>query len=89
MFFLFFFKVDLKIEGFLAQPTLDKFHKCTKEHLIAIADHFEIPVSGQSQKKLIKTELWSAFSLKGVLPCEQVALKSHAAKQSVDERVRA
>lgn len=36
--------MELNLDEFLAQPTLDKIHLFTKEHLITIADHFEVTV---------------------------------------------
>lgn len=83
-----FFLKEFKIEDFLKRPTLDKFHKCTKENLIAIADHFEIQVSGQSLKQVINTEILSALSQKVVLSYEPAALKSPTAKGSRDESLR-
>lgn len=40
-------------------PTIDKLHRCTKDHLFCIADHFSITVPKQLKKQ--------ALTEKGVL----------------------
>lgn len=63
-------KMEFSLEDFVAQPILDKFHRFTKEHLIVVADHFDVTVSKQSRKQVIKSELWSALSERCILPCD-------------------
>lgn len=49
-------KMEFSLEDFVAQLSLDKFHRFTKEHLMVVADHFGVTVSKQSRKQVIKSE---------------------------------
>ncbi len=62
--------MEFQLDEFVAQPTLDVFHHCTRDQLIDIADHFGVVVSKLLRKPVIKSELWSALSEKGVLSAE-------------------
>lgn len=58
------------MKSLLRSLALIKFHHCTKEHLIVVAAHFGVTVSKNLRKQVIKSELWSVLSERGVLPCE-------------------
>ena len=62
--------MEFNVDEFVAQPSLDKLHPLTKEHLVVIVDHFGIAVPKQAKKKVIKSELVTALTDKGVLPCD-------------------
>ena len=62
------------MEEFVKQPSLEVFHKCTKDNLTSIADHYSIIVSKTKTKKMIKHELSIALFEKGVLPDPGMAL---------------
>lgn len=61
-------RVEFILEEFVKQPCLEVFHKCTKDNLTYIADHYSIIVSKTKAKKVIKHELWNALFEKGMLP---------------------
>ncbi len=60
--------MEFNLDDFVAHPSLDKLHSCTKEHLIVIADHYCVTVPKQAKKQVLKSELLNALSDKGVLP---------------------
>lgn len=59
--------MESDLDDFVAQPSHDKLHLCTKKHLIFVADHFGITVPKQARKQVIKSELLAALSDEGVL----------------------
>lgn len=62
--------MEFNAEEFVAHPTLEEFHSCTKEHLISLASFLEIPVSKKMKKQSIKAELSSVLFKKGLLLSE-------------------
>ena len=79
---------DFKLEEFVDQPTLGVFHKCKRDHLVAIADHYGITVSKTLNKQTIKSELLSALTEKGILPSQSPEVKeslegTHVAGEAV------
>lgn len=60
--------MEFILEECVKQPCLEVFHKCTKDNLTSIADHYSIIVSKAKAKKVIKHELWTALFEKGMLP---------------------
>ena len=58
------------VDDFVAQPSLDKLHPCTKEDLVVVADYFGIVVTKQAKKNVLKSELVAALIVKGVLPSD-------------------
>ena len=48
--------MEFNLEEFAAQPSLDKFHHCMKEHLNIIAEHFGVSVSKNLRKQVIKSK---------------------------------
>ena len=60
--------MEFDLEDFVKQPSLDLFHKCTKDNLVDIADHYNVKVQSTKAKKTLKAELWVALFGKGILP---------------------
>lgn len=63
--------MEFNAEKFVAHPTLEEFHLCTKEHLISLASFLEIPVTKQMKKQSLKAEISSVLSKKGLLRSEE------------------
>ena len=60
--------MEFILEEFVKQPSLEVFHKCTKDNLTSIADHYSIIVSRTKAKKVLKHEVWTALFEEGMLP---------------------
>lgn len=71
VFFLLCAIMEFNAEKFVAHPTLEEFHLCTKEHLISLASFLEIPVTKQMKKQSLKAEISSVLSKKGLLRSEE------------------
>lgn len=61
--------MEFNLNEFVEQPTLDKLHPCKRYNLFAIVDHFCVTLPKQAKKEVIKLELVTALTDKGVLPC--------------------
>lgn len=79
--------LSFNLEDFVAAPTLDVFHRCTKDNLVALAEHFEITVAKQANKAIIKTEVLSALVDRGIFPASVIP-KSPRLSASMEESVR-
>ena len=87
--------MEFILEEFVARPSIDQFHRCTKEQLcvFVIADHFDVvsvSVCKQLRKQEIKNVLWSAFFNQWVLPCDTAVqvMSSQVAKPNSEEMLR-
>ncbi|KAM7406893.1 hypothetical protein PAMA_002878 [Pampus argenteus] len=78
--------MEFSVEEFVAHPTLEQFHTCTKEQLISLATFLEVPLSKQMKKQVMKAELLSVLTKKGLL--SDVTLKTAVAGSDGSEAVR-
>ncbi|KAE8278034.1 hypothetical protein D5F01_LYC23910 [Larimichthys crocea] len=78
--------MEFSVEEFVAHPSLEQFHSCTKEQLISLATVLEIPLSKQMKKQIMKAELLSVLTKKGLL--NDVPLKGVVAGSDGGEAVR-
>ncbi|KAK7878602.1 hypothetical protein WMY93_030438 [Mugilogobius chulae] len=60
--------MEFNLEEFVKAPTLEVFHKCTKDVLLLLAEQYQIAVTKQAKKAVIKAELLSAFVQSGIFP---------------------
>lgn len=74
----------LNLEEFVKAPSIEVVHKCTREHLITLADHFKVSVSRQGKKDLVKSELLDALVEKGIFPGSVLPTKSPRLSSSED-----
>ena len=76
--------MEFNLDDFVKQPSLDVFHKCTKDNLIDIADHYNIKVLSTKAKKAVKPELWAALFDKGILPDPSMAASGTSPLKTAD-----
>lgn len=69
--------------------TLEEFHRCTKDNLLLLANHYNVAVSKHLKKQVVKVELYAALVEMGILPHLQITLKTpERSSQTLDEAVR-
>uniref|UniRef100_A0A671UEB7 Gypsy retrotransposon integrase-like protein 1 n=1 Tax=Sparus aurata TaxID=8175 RepID=A0A671UEB7_SPAAU len=80
--------MEFNLEDFVEQPTLNKLHTCTKDNLLAIADHFCVTLLKQAKKEVVKSELVTALTDKGVFPCETTVVAETSSAGRTDPTVQ-
>lgn len=59
--------MEFTLDDFVAEPSIERLHLCTKEQLFSVADYFGVAMSKQAKKQVLISELTTALSDKGVL----------------------
>lgn len=65
--------MDFDLVKFTLSPTLREFERCRKVDLIQIADFFNITVSKEGRKQVVKEELYARLVETGILPERSIA----------------
>lgn len=78
---------SFNLKDFVEAPALDVFHKCSKDNLVALAEHYEVSVSKQEKKATIKSEVLFTLVESGIFPAS-VVQKSPCLSSSMGESVR-
>ena len=78
--------MDVKDE-FVGAPSLDLFHRCTKDSLVLIAEHYDVPIVKQAKKQEIKAKVWAGLVEKSVLPEKPSAPSPGPSEQRLSERI--
>lgn len=65
--------MEFDLIKFTLSPTLEEFDRCRKKDLIVIAEFFNVLISKEQRKHLIKDELYGKLVEMGILPERMVA----------------
>lgn len=56
----------IDLDEFVKSPTLEAL--CTKDHLLLVAEHFEVVMSGRTRRGVIEAKLLAALAIVGIFP---------------------
>lgn len=81
--FLLIMSFIFSLEEFVEEPSLEVFYKCSKDQIIAIAEHYEVHVSKQSKKDVLKTDVLHGLVERGIFPPSVVPKSPPSSAESV------
>lgn len=78
--------MEFKLQDFVAAPSVDAIHNCTKENVFAMAEYYGLEVSRQAKKQVLVWDVCAQLVTRGIIPAPNAVAKP--VPHSVGESVR-